>query len=216
MAFKLTSEDYLNYLKLVAEKINENKDYITSLDSAIGDGDHWTNMNKGFQAILGLEDKLKELTISEMFNSIGMKLMGTVGGSAGLLYGTAYLAAAKLSKDIDYLDIDSIYLTLEGMANEIMERGRAKVGEKTMVDSITPAVQAFRKALDEKVSIIELCDAVKDSAKNGAQSTIDMPATKGRAYYQENKGVGHLDPGAITMSYQIEILMDFIKALEDE
>lgn len=214
MEIKISSKDYIDYIKLVADKIAADKDHITELDAAIGDGDHWTNVNKGFQALIDMEETLVGLPISEMFKSIGMKLMVSVGGSAGILYGSAYLAAAKTSVNIDFLDLNSLFVVLEAMGNEIMNRGKAEIGHKTMVDSIAPAINAYREALDRGDTLDKLANAVKEAAIEGANGTINMAATKGRAYYQENKGVGHLDPGAVTMSYQIATLMDFLKSIQ--
>ena len=214
MEIKISSKDYIDYIKLIADKIAADKDYITELDAATGDGDHWTNMNKGFQALIDKEETLVGLPISEMFKSIGMKLMVSVGGSAGILYGSAYLAAAKTSVNIDFLDLNSLFVVLEAMGNEIMNRGKAEIGHKTMVDSIAPAINAYREALDRGDTLDKLANAVKEAAIEGANDTINMAATKGRAYYQKNKGVGHLDPGAVTMSYQIATLMDFLKSIQ--
>jgi phosphoenolpyruvate---glycerone phosphotransferase subunit DhaL len=214
MEIKISSKDYIDYIKLVADIIAADKDYITELDAAIGDGDHWTNMNKGFQALIDMEETLAGLPISEMFKSIGMKLMSSVGGSAGILYGSAYLAAAKTSVNIDFLDLNSLFVVLEAMGNEIMNRGKAEIGHKTMVDAIAPAINAYREALDRGDTLDKLANAVKEAAIEGANDTINMAATKGRAYYQENKGVGHLDPGAVTMSYQIATLMDFLNSIQ--
>jgi len=215
MPLKVTSKDYVVFLKLVAEKIAESKEYITALDSAIGDGDHWVNINKGFQALVNKAEILEELSISEMFKTIGMTLMAAVGGSSGLLYGSAYLAASRITKNIEYLDIDSIYMVLESMSDEIMSRGKAEVGQKTMVDCIFPSVKAFRNAIDQQLSIPDLTNMVIQTAINGANNTLEMPAMKGRAYYQQDKGIGHLDPGAVTMSYQIVILMELINKITE-
>ncbi|ETP73138.1 dihydroxyacetone kinase, phosphoprotein-dependent, L subunit [Lachnospiraceae bacterium JC7] len=211
MAFVITSEDYTKYLAAAEKKLVDNKDYVTELDLATGDGDHWSNMNMGFKKLIENSDKLAELNISDEFKEIGKIMMSVIGGSSGVLYGSAYIGAAKASKGMEELDRDGLYAVLKAMLEAIMDRGQAKPGFKTMIDSLYPAVVEYGKCLDENVSDEKLCERVKTAAIDGANSTADMEAVKGRATYQADKGVGHLDPGAVTMSYQISVLMDTAK-----
>ena len=190
MTFTMNSRDYMQYVKLVCKKIADSKDYISEIDAATGDGDHWVNMNMGFEAIAASAEEFSEMRLSEMFKQIGKKFISVVGGSSGVLYGSAYIEAAKLSANLEVLDETSLCTILEGMVNAIMMRGNAKPGDKTMIDAIYPAVQ--------------------QAAIDGAESTKNMTAVKGRAYYQADKGIHHIDPGAVTMSYQICILMDYL------
>jgi dihydroxyacetone kinase-like protein len=141
-----------------------------------------------------------------------MKIMSSVGGSSGVLYGSAYIGAAKTCKNIDALDRTSLCDALDAMVNAMMKRGDSKPGQKTMIDAIYPAVEAYKKALENNLPDAELLSDVKQAAVKGAELTENMEAIRGRACYQANKGVGRLDPGAVTMSYQIETLMDFIQS----
>ena len=122
MGFSLTSREFAEYLKRTAAKIAENKDYITELDAATGDGDHWANMNAGFSKLAELAPQLAELSVSDMYKQMGMTMMSTIGGSSGVLYGSAYIAAAKVTVDIDTIDVHSLFPVLEAMLQRSEER----------------------------------------------------------------------------------------------
>lgn len=215
MGLIITTEDFIEYIKLAAHRIDGEKDYVTKLDAATGDGDHWVNMNSGFSAIVNAEEKLKTMSIDEALEVIGMIMMNKIGGSSGILYGGAYLAAGMKLKGCETLDEKGLYLFLVTMVEDMMQRGNARPGFKTMIDALYPAVEAYRSALDQKKDIKTLFSLVKNAAKIGAESTRNMEAVKGRASYMAEKGVGHLDPGAVTMYFQIEALCDYFGARVD-
>lgn len=211
MSFALTSSGYAAYLTLAAQKIAENGDYITGLDAITGDGDHWVNINKGFSAMAQSADEWAALPIEEMFKKIGMLMMSKVGGSSGILYGGAYMAAAKVAAGKPALSSQDLCAVLNAMVEDMMARGKAQPGYKTMIDTLYPAAQAYKEALAAGKPDAETLAAVKAAAQQGAEDTKAMEAVKGRASYQKDKGVGHLDPGAVTMCYQIETLCDYIQ-----
>lgn len=167
-------------------------------------------MNMGFQKLLENRNILINLALKDMFRKIGMLIMSTVGGSSGVLYGSAYIKAATVIGDKDYIDIKTLYDILEAKLNAIMERGNARPGYKTMIDTLYNGVESFKKALDSGLDDENALKALKEGAIFGMNSTKDMEAVKGRAYYQANKGVGHLDPGAVTMCYQLEVLVEYL------
>lgn len=210
MAFKINSSDYMGYLKEFYDVLQKDKDYITELDLATGDGDHWLNMNTGFGELLKNEDQIKDMNLQDAFKRISMILMSKVGGSSGVLYGGAYMAASKTLEDVEYIGRNELYDILNAMLIDIMKRGNTKVGSKTMVDALAPAVEELKSKIDEGASDKELLESTAAAARKGANDTKDMPAIRGRASYQSDKAVGHLDPGAVTMSYQIEILCNYI------
>ncbi len=209
MGFQLTSKDYVEYIKLAYQKIHASGDYITELDAATGDGDHWANIDSGFGKLNELSDSLAEMTLFEQFKQIGKTMMSVIGGSSGVLYGSAYLAAAKTLKDKETIGNEELCGVLSAMLDAIMSRGNAQPGWKTMIDSLHPAAECYKACLAEGLSEEETLKKVKQAALDGAESTKGMEAVRGRATYQADKGVGHLDPGAVTMSYQIEILTDY-------
>ena len=210
MGFQLTSRDYVEYIKLAYQKIHASGDYITELDAATGDGDHWANIDSGFGKLNELSDSLAQMTLFEQFKQIGKTMMSVIGGSSGVLYGSAYLAAAKTLKDKETIGNEELCGVLSAMLDAIMSRGNAQPGWKTMIDSLHPAVECYKACLAEGISEEETLKKVKQAALDGAESTKGMEAVRGRATYQADKGVGHLDPGAVTMSYQIETLTDYV------
>ena len=212
MGFVLTANDYMNYIELAAKKIRENSDYITSLDAATGDGDHWVNINMGFEKLLEESEEIRSVPIDKAFYKIGTLMMKSIGGSSGILYGGAYMAAAKALKGEETLNCVRMCEALDAMLADMMQRGKAQPGFKTMIDALHPAVSSYKKALEEGLDEAKTMQLVKQAALSGAEKTKEMQAVKGRASYQGNKGVGHLDPGAVTMSYQIECLCDYICA----
>lgn len=212
MSFTITAEDYINYMEIVAEKLAENKDYISELDGITGDGDHWANMNMGFENILAGAGELRGMDMDALFRQIGMIMMSRIGGSSGILYGGAYIAAAKTIMGRNSITSEELCGCLHAMAEDMCTRGNSKPGYKTMIDALYPAAEAYRKALDEGMDDKEILEIVKKASVDGAVSTADMPAFRGRASYRTDKAVGHLDPGAVTMSYQIECLCDYLTA----
>lgn len=209
MSFQINAPQYMEYLATVAQKIESCQEYISALDAATGDGDHWANLNMGFQKLMENKDALSQLTISDCFKKIGLLMMSNVGGSSGVLYGGAYIAAAKTIHSPE-LDANGLGAALSAMVNDMMQRGNTKPGYKTMIDSLYPAVNAYQSALAQGKPEREALEDLKAAAIAGAEQTKDMEAIRGRASYQLNKGVGHLDPGAVTMSYQLECLSDYI------
>ncbi len=212
MDFTLNSKDYMDYIAAVNQELNEQEEYITNLDLATGDGDHWANLHMGFTKLTEEKSRLEALDISSELKEIGKIMMAVIGGSSGVLYGSAYLKAAVVMKGKDVIHKDELFEILNAMLNAIMDRGQAKPGYKTMIDSLFPAVMEYKAALEEKLDVESLCKRVAGAAERGAEDTKNMESIKGRATYQSNKGVGHLDPGAVTMALQIKTLMN--KALE--
>ncbi len=206
----ITRDDILEVLKKIATKIEENREYITDLDSATGDGDHWANMNMGFKKIVDEIDNLKVLEIPELIKKVGMLLMSTIGGSSGVLYGTAFIRASQVIAGKSELDKNDISRMMEAGLEGIMTRGKAKPGDKTMIDTLFPASNAFKAAIESDLNLHEAANVSKEAGYNGMLSTKDMSATKGRAFYQANKGLGHIDPGAVTLYYMIEVFSDYI------
>lgn len=210
MGFIIDTNDFIAYFQMTREVIAGQKDYVTELDSTTGDGDHWVNVNMGFEKITALSDELKDMNLSDMFKKVGMTMYSAVGGSSGALYGSGYLAASRACAGKDVLDIHTLYEMYEAMLQEIMKRGKTEPGQKTMIDALHQALVSYKEALDKGMSEQEVIEKFIEGAKAGAESTKDMEATKGRASYRTDKGVGHLDPGAVTMAMQLECMGNYI------
>lgn len=210
MDVKLESKDLVQCFNEMKNIICDQKDYITKLDATTGDGDHWANLYMGFEKICEMSESLQAMDISSMLKKVGMTMFSAIGGSSGALYGSGYVAASKAVKDIEVLDIDGLYKMYDAMIKAIMERGKTQPGMKTMVDSLHTALMAYKVELDNAKSDEEIIRAFIEGANNGANNTLDMEAVKGRASYRTDKGVGHLDPGAVTMAIQLECLGNYI------
>ena len=209
--YRISAQDYVNYIEITARKIYENGDYVTALDAATGDGDHWANINMGFESLVAAADEMRGMKICDVFKKIGMLMMSRIGGSSGILYGGAYMNAARVCAGRETLTQQGLCDALEAMVSDMMARGKAEPGMKTMIDALYPAVQAFKAGIAAGKGAADTLDDVRAAAADGAEATRGMRAVKGRASYQTNKGVGHLDAGAVTMCYQLECLCDYIK-----
>jgi dihydroxyacetone kinase-like protein len=192
----MTSEDILHWLEKSADVLHEQVAYLTQLDSAIGDADHGTNMDRGFTAVRGKLAALSSPDIATQLKTVGMTLVSTVGGASGPLYGTAFLRAAGAVANKQELGPTDVVAMLEAFLGGIIVRGKANPGDKTMVDALTPAIAAAKQALDAGASIAEITLQASTAAEEGAKATIPLLAKKGRASYLGERSVGHQDPGA--------------------
>ncbi|WP_372595673.1 dihydroxyacetone kinase subunit DhaL [Actinotalea sp.] len=185
------------WVRRTAAVIGEHKNELMELDRQIGDGDHGENMNRGFTAVVAKLDALEEppAQVGDLLKLVATTLMSTVGGAAGPLYGTAYLRAAKVA-GLDELDAAAVVAVLEAGLEGIVARGKATTGEKTMVDSWSPAVQAAQTAAADGAAPGAVLEAAAQAAEAGVLATVPMLATKGRASYLGERSVGHRDPGA--------------------
>jgi dihydroxyacetone kinase-like protein len=184
----------------MAEAMRENREYLTQLDAEIGDADHGTNMNRGFEAAL---ERLGEPTSpQDALKSVSTALIGKVGGSAGPLYGTAFLRAAPELGD--EVSAASVAAALEAALAGVKQRGKAEPGEKTMIDALEPAARAARETANSGGGVADALRSAADAAREGAESTASMTATKGRASYLGERSVGHVDPGASSTHLLLE------------
>lgn len=206
----MNSNNIVDMFLEIADKIESEKEYVTELDSVLGDGDHWVNINKGYQKIVSMEDKLRTLALNELFKTVGMSLMSTVGGSSGVLYGDAFITASKTLVGVDNIDLPKGAEVLKAALDAMMKRGKAKPGDKTMIDPLYQVVEAYEKALEAGAPKEEVANIISDTAKKGMNDTKDMVAQKGRATYRQDKGVGYIDAGAATMYYQLDIIGKYI------
>ena len=208
---RITPTQYLEYISRVAKLIGQKGEYITELDAAIGDGDHWLNINIGFKKLVEkLNELKKETTFRALFNKLAYLIMSGMGGTSGALYGNAYMSAAELLGEATVMDEDMLADMLECWKNSMMQMGNTKPGFKTMVDTLYPAAKQYRDAIKHGIDSREALKILKAAAWEGAKSTKDMEAVRGRASNQRGKGIGHLDPGAVTMAMQIECLVDYL------
>ena len=203
----LTHGQCLAWLRAFAALINDNTDFLTDLDAAIGDADHGTNMARGTTAALG---KLDDATpLGAMFRSVGMTLVSTVGGSAGPLYGTFFMRFGARLGDVEDVSLPTFAAALTAGRDGVVARGKAAVGEKTMIDAMTPAVEAFDSHVGD--GPLAAAEAALAAAQQGRDATIPLVAKKGRASYLGERSAGHQDPGATSTAYLFEALVAAVK-----
>ena len=196
----ITRDDVINWLNECGRVIAENKDYLTQLDSAIGDADHGANMDRGFKAALAKLPAVADKDIGTLLKSVGMTLVQTVGGAGGPLYGTFFMQAGTTTANKMELTVADWAASLEAALNGVIARGKAQPGDKTMVDALTPAVNALKQAVTDGTDQNEALRRSASAAEQGMKDTIPLVARKGRASYLGERSAGHQDPGA-TSSY---------------
>ena len=197
-------------LEAIAARITENKDYLTDLDREIGDADHGVNMARGYAAVLAKVPQ-EETDIGAVLKKTGMALLSTVGGASGPLYGTAYMEAGKAAAGKTELTAEDIEAMFAAAVAGIQKRGKAVRGEKTMLDALMPAQDAFAAKVSEGGSIAEALDGACEAAEEGAAYTKTIAATKGRAAYLGERSIGHQDPGATSMTLTLAAIRDCVR-----
>lgn len=196
----ITAEKVKEFLQRAAEVLKENREYLTELDSAIGDADHGINMDRGFQAIMAKFPSFEGKDAGTILKTAGMALVSTVGGAGGPLYGTAFMQAGMALSGKFEFSLEDLIKALEASLKGIMNLGKSKPGEKTMIDAINPAIEAMKKALSDGADPVKALEEATRAAEEGMKATIPMIAQKGRASYLGERSRGHQDPGA-TSSY---------------
>ncbi|MBD0347553.1 MAG: dihydroxyacetone kinase subunit L [Thermoleophilia bacterium] len=193
-------DDVLRWIQTFAATMAEQRQYLTRLDSAIGDADHGINMDRGMQAALAKVDGLADGDIGALLKTVGMALVSTVGGAGGPLYGTLFLQMGMATTNKSELGPDDWRAALDAGLQGVQMRGKAEPGDKTMVDALTPARDALSAAVADGASFDEALRRSAAAAEDGMQATIPLVARKGRASYLGERSAGHQDPGA-TSSY---------------
>ncbi|AAO36292.1 dihydroxyacetone kinase subunit L [Clostridium tetani] len=200
MALKL--KDVEELIKNIGKVMEENKEFLTELDLAIGDGDHGINMNKGFRAVIDKLESTPINTIQDIFKNTAMALISNVGGASGPLYGTVFMKAGSAVAGKEELNIEDLEKILETSLEGVKARGKAQRGDKTMIDAIAPSLEVVKNGIKEGLDEKKILENMKDEALKGVNYTKDIIARKGRASYLGERSIGHQDPGA-TSSYLI-------------
>ena len=204
----MDSEKIFNALNQIKSSIDQHKDEIEKLDQEIGDGDHIFNIQRGIKESLGLKDELDGQAANEVLKKIGMKIMTTVGGSSGALFATLLMGMSKKYNDelSDQKNIAAMFIEgVEAMKN----RGKADLGEKTMLDVLIPVSNELQKLSDEE-DVKRIAEKIKATAEKGMLSTKNLIATKGRASFLGERAKGHIDPGARSSQLAIEAICNTI------
>jgi phosphoenolpyruvate---glycerone phosphotransferase subunit DhaL len=211
MTQSVTREQLVAWLGTFRDSVHEHRDYLTELDAAIGDADHGTNLTRGMDAVMALVDADDAPdTAASLLKAVGMKLVSTVGGASGPLYGTFFLRASAAAGDAENLDSKAVLGMLRAGAEGLASRGKAELGDKTMVDALTPAVQAFADSVGNGDDLAAGLRAAAEAAAKGREATTELEARKGRASYLGERSKGHTDPGAASATMLVEALADAV------
>jgi phosphoenolpyruvate---glycerone phosphotransferase subunit DhaL len=206
-----TAAQALAWVRSAAAVIEEHAAELTKLDSAIGDGDHGTNMNRGFKAaVQRLDAQEGDQDFGVVFKAVGMALIGKVGGASGPLYGSLFLGIGKELGDSGEVEDQRLAAALRAGYDSVVARGKAQLEDKTMLDAWHPALEALDAALAEGKELGPALDDATTAAEAGMKATIPMIARKGRASYLGERSRDHQDPGATSTWLLIRTLADVV------
>jgi dihydroxyacetone kinase-like protein len=205
-----SADQALAWVRRTAAVVEEQAPYLTRLDAAIGDGDHGTNMTRGFRAALQRLDALDATGLGGVLRAVSMALIGKVGGASGPLYGSFYLAMAKELGDDREVDDARLAAALRAGYDGVVARGRAQLQDKTMLDAWHPALEALDAALAAGKELGPALDAAEHAAEEGMRATIPLVARKGRASYLGERSRDHQDPGATSTHLIVGALADVV------
>ncbi|HSL27620.1 MAG TPA: dihydroxyacetone kinase subunit DhaL [Anaerolineales bacterium] len=200
----ISRDQFIVWIKDFAGVIAENKEYLTSLDSAIGDADHGINMDRGFQAVLTKLPAFQNQDIGSISRNIGMVLISTVGGASGPLYGTLFMQIGKETAGKLELTLNDWIAAIDSAVNGVMMRGKASLGDKTMLDTLIPALNALKECASSGAALEDALQAAAITAEQGMLSTTPLVAKKGRASYLGERSAGTQDPGATSSYYLLK------------
>jgi dihydroxyacetone kinase-like protein len=196
------------WVRRFADLIADERDHLTELDSAIGDADHGTNMDRGMKAAVAALDELGAAGAGPMLSKVGMTLVSTVGGASGPLYGTLFLRMGATLGDVGQVSPEQVGAALRAGLEGVVARGKSQAEDKTMYDALAPAVDALEAGLKDGLGLGDALGRASSAADAGRDATIPMLARKGRASYLGERSVGHQDPGATSVALLVAAAAD--------
>ena len=202
----ITVEELIGWLRRFHDLVIKNQAELTQLDSAIGDADHGINMTRGMGAVAQKLDGTQLADVNELFKTVAMALVTSVGGASGPLYGTFFLRFGRAAGSVRELDLAAFGSALRAGLAGIVERGKAEPGDKTMVDALVPALDAIDLVIKNGGDLDTALTAARDAAAEGRDATVPLVARKGRASYLGERSANHMDPGAASMSLLFDAL----------
>jgi dihydroxyacetone kinase-like protein len=206
----VTKDQVVQWLQTAAAVLEENKQYLTQLDSPIGDADHGINMDRGFKKVMSQLPGVVDKDIGSILKTTGMALISSVGGAGGPLYGTLFMRAGMAVDAKHELTDEDLAALLQAAVEGVVQRGKAQLGDKTMVDALTPARDAFQQGIEEGADTLAALQRTVAAAEQGMKDTIPMLAKKGRASYVGERSIGHQDPGATSSYLILKALLDSV------
>lgn len=210
----LSLEQVKDLFVFISSHMIESKDMLTHADQAIGDGDHGIGMARGFEAVAEKLDSGDFSSVADIFRSVGFTLLASIGGASGAIFGSFFIGASNGLKDCSELDSPAFARCLQAGLEMVKIRGKAKVGDKTMVDALEPAAQAAQA--NKEKSLDEITLLTSQAAESGKENTKNLIATTGKAKTLGERSLGHPDPGAISMSLILRFTHEHIQGLSNE
>jgi phosphoenolpyruvate---glycerone phosphotransferase subunit DhaL len=201
-------DDVVRMIRAFAATVAEQREYLTELDSAIGDADHGINMDRGMKAVVAKIDGQSPTDVGALLKTVGMTLVSTVGGAGGPLYGTLFLQLGTATVGKETLEAPDWATALDAAVKGVQARGKAELEDKTMVDALVPARDAYRQALEEGASFSDALRRSAAAAEDGVKATVPLVARKGRASYLGERSAGHQDPGATSSWLLLKTVAD--------
>lgn len=211
MSGTVSTDDLVAWIRAFRDAVHGHKDELTRLDSEIGDADHGSNMARGLDAVVA---RLEPAPASapELFKTVGMTLVSSVGGASGPLYGTLFLRMGPALAGDAGVDAAALGAALRAGVEGVVARGKAELGDKTMIDALSPAIDAWDAAVSSGSDAAAAAGAAAEAAARGRDATKPLVARKGRASYLGERSAGHLDPGATSSTLLLEALRDTLAA----
>ncbi|BEM25256.1 dihydroxyacetone kinase subunit DhaL [Serratia nevei] len=204
----LTKQQVVDWLMRCGEVFSRERDFLTRLDTEIGDADHGLNMNRGFNKVVEKLPSVADKDIGFILKNTGMTLLSSVGGASGPLFGTFFIRAAQAANAKQSLDLPELHQMMQEGVEGVVMRGKAEPGDKTMCDVWWPVVDSLGQSAQQNLSVAEALQRAADSAERAVESTITMQARKGRASYLGERSIGHQDPGATSVMLMMKTLAE--------
>ena len=204
----LTKPQVVDWLMRCGEVFSRERDFLTQLDTEIGDADHGLNMNRGFNKVVEKLPSVADKDIGFILKNTGMTLLSSVGGASGPLFGTFFIRAAQAANAKQSLDLAELHQMMQEGVEGVVMRGKAEPGDKTMCDVWWPVVESLGQSAQQNLSVAEALQRAADSTERAVESTITMQARKGRASYLGERSIGHQDPGATSVMLMMKTLAE--------
>lgn len=215
---EITKQNLVELMNIIYKKIEENKEYLSKLDTEIGDGDHGFSIANGFKNVYEKLDDFAKDGIGDLLKKCGFEIIKVVGGASGAIFGTFFTGQASYyNKNLsgkESLNLEDITHMLEEALEQIKKRGNAQVGDKTMIDSFEPALNELHKCVENKLSLSEAFENAAAKAKEGADSTKNMVAKRGRSKNVGERSIGFIDPGSMSTALIFRAMADYFKEKE--
>lgn len=204
----LTKQQVVDWLMRCGEVFTRQRDFLTRLDTEIGDADHGLNMNRGFNKVVEKLPSVADKDIGFILKNTGMTLLSSVGGASGPLFGTFFIRAAQAANAKQSLDLAELHQMMQEGVEGVVMRGKAEPGDKTMCDVWWPVVESLGQSAQQQSSVAEALLRASERAEQAVEGTIIMQARKGRASYLGERSIGHQDPGATSVMLMIKTLAE--------